>query len=62
MVALTVFDLNNLFKLKDFLLDAHEARLLNDHPFFNPQGLSIPDYEVGNRSKTMWGALKIQNR
>ena len=62
MVALTVFDLNNLFKLKDFLLDADETRLLNDHPFFNPGGLSIPNYEVGNLSKKMWVALKVQNR
>ena len=61
MVAKTVFDLNNIFKLKDFLLDADEAELINDHPFFNPN-LSIPDYEVGNLSKKVWGALKVQNR
>ena len=61
MVANTLFDLKNLFKLTDFLLDADEAELINDHPFFNPN-LSIPDYEVGNLLKTVWGALKIQNR
>ncbi len=61
MVANTVFDLKNLFKITDFLLDADEAELINDHPFFNPN-LSIPDYEVGNLSKTVWGALKVKNR
>ena len=61
MIANTLFDLKNLFKLTDFLLDADEAELINDHPFFNPN-LSIPDYEVGNLLKTVWGALRIQNR
>ncbi len=61
MVSRTIFDLNDPFKLTDFLLDADEAGLINDHPFFNPN-LSIPDYEVGNLSKTVWGALKVQNR
>ena len=61
MIANTFFDLKNLFKLTDFLLDANEAELINDHPFFNPN-LSIPDYEVGNLLKTVWGALRIQNR
>ena len=62
MAAVTVFDLNNLLKLKDFLLDADEAGVLKDHPFFNPEGLSIPDSHVEKLFKKMWGALKAENR
>ena len=61
MVAKTVFDLNNPFQLKDFLLDADEAGLINDHPFFNPN-LSIPAHHLGNLSKYIWGALKVNSR
>ena len=62
MKAVTVYNLNNLPKLNDFLLNADETQVLNNHPFFNPNALSIPDYEVRNLSKKMWGALKVQSR
>ena len=59
MAATIQINGNKGLNIKDYLLDADEAQLLNDHSFFNPGPLNVTPRMLAIKT---WGALKSQYR
>ena len=59
MAAVVIFDLNKRFNLNNYVLDADEAEMLNNHPFFINNPLSVTASILVIKT---WGALKVQHR
>ena len=59
MAATIQINGNKVLNLNDYLLDADEAQLLNDHSFFNPGPLNVTPRMLAIKT---WGALKSQYR